>query len=100
MPDVVKFSFLKDILSKDVQESIGVLLIKNESYSTALKILRERYANKQVLISSYMEIFVKLQPITSMKNVNGLRAMHDLVEGNVRNLSSLGVPSDIYVANY
>ena len=43
-----------------------------------------------------MESFVKLQPITSMKNVSGLRAMYDLVEGNVRNLSSLGVPSDTY----
>ena len=43
-----------------------------------------------------MESFVKLQPITSMKNVSGLRAMYDLVEGNVRNLSSLGVPFDTY----
>ena len=31
-----------------------------------------------------------------MKNVSGLRAMYDLVEGNVRNLSSLGVPFDTY----
>ena len=43
-----------------------------------------------------MESFVKLQPITSMKNISGLRAMHDLVEGNVRNLSSLDVPSNTY----
>ena len=96
IPDVVKFSYLKGVLSKDVQESIRGLLIANENYSIALKIIRERYANKQVLISSYMESFVKLQPITSMKNVSGLRAMYDLVEGNVRNLSSLGVPSDTY----
>ena len=41
-----------------------------------------------------MESFLKLQPITSMKNVSGLRAMYDLVEGNVCNLSS--VPSDTY----
>ena len=86
---------MKGVLSKDVQESIWGLLITNEN-SIALKILRERYANKQVLISSYRESFVKLQPITSMKNVSGLRAMYDLVEGNVRNLSSLGVPSDTY----
>ena len=87
---------MKGVLSKDVQEFIRGLLITNENYSIALKILRERYANKQVLISSYMESFVKLQPIASMKNVSGLRAMYDLVEGNVRNLSSLGVPSDTY----
>ena len=94
IPDVVKFSHLKGVLSKDVQESIRGLLITNGNYSIALKILRGRYANKQVLISSFMESFVKLQPITSLKNVIGLRAMYDLVVGNVRNLSSLGVPSD------
>ena len=85
---------MKGVLSKDVQESIRGLLITNGNYSIALKILRGRYANKQVLISSFMESFVKLQPITSLKNVIGLRAMYDLVVGNVRNLSSLGVPSD------
>ena len=89
IPDVVKFSYLKGILSKDVKESIRGMLITNENYGIALKILRECCANKQVLISSYMESFVKLQPITSMK-------MYDLVEGNVRSLSSLGVSSDTY----
>ena len=43
-----------------------------------------------------MESFVKLQPIISMKNVSGLWAMYDLVEGNVRNLSSLSGPSDTH----
>ena len=71
---------MKGVLSKDVQESIRVLLITNENYGIALKILRERYANKQVLISSYIESFVKVQPITSMKNVSWLRAMYDLID--------------------
>ena len=96
IPDVVKFSYLKGVLSKDVQESRRGFLTTNENCSIALKILRERYTNKQVLISSYMESFEKLQPITSTNNVSGLRTINDLVEGNVRNLSSLGVPSDIY----
>ena len=41
IPDVVKFSYLKGVLSKDVQESIPGLLTTNENYSIALKILRE-----------------------------------------------------------
>ena len=44
--DVVKFSYLKGFLSKDVQESIQGLLITNENYIIALQVLRERYANK------------------------------------------------------
>ena len=36
--DVVKFSYLKDFLSKDVQESIRGLLITNENYILALQV--------------------------------------------------------------
>ena len=82
MADVVKVSHLKGILSKDVQEPIRDLIMTNENYSIAFKILRERYANKQVLISAYMKCFVKLQPLTSAKNVSGLRAIYDSVERN------------------
>ena len=60
IPEVIKFSYLKSVLSKDVQESIRALLITNENYSIALNVLRERYANKQVLISSCMENFFKI----------------------------------------
>ena len=69
---------------ESIQESIRCLLKANESYSIAVEILRKRYANEQVLISSYMESFVKLLHITSIKS--GLRAMYNLVEGNTRNL--------------
>ena len=51
---------MKGVISKYVQESIRGLLITNENYSIPLKILRERYANKQILISSYMENFVTI----------------------------------------
>ena len=43
-----------------------------------------------------MESFVKLQPITSIENVNGLRVMYDLVEGNLHDLSNLDVSSHTY----
>ena len=50
IPDIVKSSYLKGVLSKDVQESIQGSLIAKEDYSIALKILREPYANKQALL--------------------------------------------------
>lgn len=43
-----------------------------------------------------MKSFVKLQPIKSMENIYALKKMYNLVEGNVSNLTSLGVPSDTY----
>ena len=43
-----------------------------------------------------METFVKLQPLKSMQNVYVLRKMYDLNEGNVCNLTSVGVPPDTH----
>ena len=87
---------MKGVSSKYIQESIRGLLKTNKNYITALKILRERYANKEVLISSYRERFVKLQPIRSIENASGLTTMYDSVEGVVRNLSNEDDPSDTY----
>ena len=46
--------------------------LKQETYGTGTL---ARFVIKKIRVRSYMESFVKLQPITSMKNVLGLRAM-------------------------
>ena len=82
IPDVVKFSFSRGDLYKDVQEPICGLLVTNKNYSIALKTFTRTLYKWTILISSYMESFVyeTLQSITYMKNVSGLRAIYDLVE--------------------
>ena len=75
------------MLSKDVQEPMWGLLITNWNHSIALK-YHEDVIQKATFNKFLMESFVKLQPITFMKNVSGLRAMYNLAEGNVCNLSS------------
>ena len=52
------------------------------------------YCALYLAITSTYGKFCKIKPTTSMENFNGLRAMYNLVEENVHNLSSLGVPSD------
>ena len=43
-----------------------------------------------------MESFVELQPFKSMQYVYALRKMYHLVEGNIRDLTSLRVSPDTY----
>ena len=70
IPNVVKITYLKNALNKDVLETISKLTLTNENCYIALKVLKEWYADKKVLAGLYMESFVKLQlqPIKSMQN--------------------------------
>ena len=43
-----------------------------------------------------MDVLLSVEPVTSPKNVKGLRQLYYLVESYVRSLRSLGVTSDSY----
>ena len=47
--------------------------MSSSNYFKALDILRERYGNKQILISSHMDILVKLPRAISFRSIETLR---------------------------
>ena len=93
---VVKFNYLTGSLSETVSKCISGLTLTNENYDVAVKILKERYANPQMLISSHMEALVKLNPVKHKNDVKGLRKIYDQVESSIRNLNSLNVDQESY----
>ena len=58
--------------------------------------MKERYGNKQILISSYMDVLVKLLKVVNMKDIDKLRKMYSPLETSVRNLTDLGVVITFY----
>ena len=49
------------------------LTLSSENYARAVDILHERYGNKEILISSQMDVLVKLQKVASMIDIPNLR---------------------------
>ena len=96
---VVKFNYLKSSLKETVLKCISGLSLTNENYDEAVKILKERYANPQMLISSHMEALVKLNPVKHKNDVKGLRKIYDQVESSIRNLKSLKVEEESGIWN-
>ena len=58
--EVEKFNYLLGLLNENAKSCISGLTLSSENYQHAKAILKERYANPQVIISAHMESLVKM----------------------------------------
>ena len=76
-------------------KAIQGLPIVEASYECTVELLKEGYGNKQKIISSHIEAFLKLQACSSGK-ASRLRMIYDHINVYVRRLEALGVTSEHY----
>ena len=84
LSDVQKFTYLRSYLTDAALKSVSGLTLTNENYEKALTILKERYGNKQAIVSTHMEKLANLRVVSSDANITGLRKLFDEIESNVR----------------
>ena len=77
-------------------ETIAGLKISKENYLIALNLLKERYNNKQLQITTHMNNLLELEPITDLKHTKELRDIFNTIETQIRSLQSLGIDSNMY----
>ena len=56
------------------------LSLTEENYKTAIDLLQERFAQKQIFINSDMDAILKLNSVTSMADIKKIRQIYDQVE--------------------
>ena len=96
LSDIQKLTYLRSYLTDAALKSVSGLTLTNENYEKALTILKERYGNKQAIVSTHMENLANLRVVSSDANVTGLRKLFDERESSVRSLESLGVEANSY----
>ena len=96
LSDVQKFTYLRSYLTDAALKSVSGLTLTNENYGKALTILKERYGNKQAIVSTHMEKLANLRVVSSDANITGLPKLFDEIESNVGSLESLGVEANSY----
>ena len=96
LSDIDKFNYLTSLLESAASEAIAGLTLTAANYEEAVATLKRRFGNKQSIINRHMDILLRLEPITSMHNLKGLRQLFDTVESNVRGLRALGVSASSY----
>ena len=93
---IMKFTYLRSLLEGDAAAVISGLSLTSSNYDEALKLLRDRYANKQVLIFSHIDQLLNLPTVTSSTDTSRLRDLYDQIEKNVRCLKNLDISSIHY----
>ena len=96
LSEIEKFCYLKNLLGDRASSAIKGLALSAANYSAAIEILKTRYGNKQVIISSHMEKLCNLEKVSSSSNTKDLRILYDRVEANMRSLQSLGINARNY----
>ena len=96
IPNVQKMTYLKGLLKGDAASCISGFKITDENYETSVNLLKVRYNNKQLIVSSHMTNLLNLPQLTSSDNVNDLRKICDTVETQVRSLENLEIQSEMY----
>ena len=82
LSDAQKFTYLRSYLTDAALKSISGLTLTNETYGKALTILKERYGNRQAIVSTHMEKLANLRVVSSDLNITSLRKLFDEIESN------------------
>ncbi len=96
LSNVDKFNYLKSLLVGPAQGVIAGLALTGPNYQQAIELLRKRFGNWQVVISSHMEALTKIPKIASGSEIKKLRHLYDVVKANVSGLESMEITSDMY----
>ena len=89
MSKVEKFVYLRSLLRGKAEQLVNGLSLTGENYETALKLLDERYGDKQGLINEHTNKLIKLQKVKDITDTNALRELYDNIECHIRNLDVL-----------
>ena len=76
-------------LGQSAADTISVLELNSANYHEAIKLLTNRFGNKQIIVGSYMDSLLKL-PVVELMDLKKLRSLYDHNEGSVKSLSSVG----------
>ena len=90
LSDTDKFSYLLSKLSGCAYQTVNGLNITTEGYTSARRLLLERFGKTIPLVNSHINQIMEL-PVSDSMNAKHLRQLADSIRVHVRSLGSLGV---------
>ena len=88
--------YLMGFLKGNALTAVKGLLVINENYDVALKMLEERFGDPQLLIHKHMTILLSFDTISSIFDLKNLRKVYDEVETQISSLENLGLDLKSY----
>ena len=92
--NIQKLTYLKVLLKGDGASCISWFKITDENYEACVSLLKERYNNKQLTVSSHMTNLLNLPQLILFDRE--LRKIISTVETQLCSLENLGIQSEMY----
>ena len=81
--NIDKFNYLKSLIKGPAARAIQGLILTNDNYDTAVKILEERFGKRQQIVSAHMDELLKIPSCTNNK-AHSLRLVYDKMNVHTR----------------
>ena len=96
--EVEKLNYPMSKLSGEAKNSVSGTQLLNENYQVAVELLKERYGDKQAVVTSHYTELINLKPAPN--NPKALRKMYNDVEKHLRSLQALAQDTgqDLFVS--
>jgi acyl-CoA reductase-like NAD-dependent aldehyde dehydrogenase len=91
-----KFQYLRSLLEGSAVNAISCFSLTDSNYKEAVALLKDRFGNKQVIISKHMKSLMQLPVVTDNDDLKKLRLLYDKSESTVRSLNSIGISQESY----
>ena len=88
-----KFNYLKSLVEGNAASAIDSFALTADNYESAVKLLKDRFADPQIIISSHMEELLNLPAVSEIHKVSKIRQLYDSIETHIRSLRNLGIDS-------
>ncbi|XP_071033036.1 uncharacterized protein [Parasteatoda tepidariorum] len=93
---VDKFNYLKAHLGGSALNTVEGFSISNASYDSAIELLKDRFAKKDLLIHTHMSAILNMQPLKSSNDIRAFRKFYDNCMTHIRSLESLELKPENY----
>ena len=88
IPPVNTFRHLRTLLEGRTAAAISGIQTTDATYTVTVKLLKDRFAQKQIVVNAHIKALTNLQTVHSDKDVKGLRNLVDKIDTNVRSLET------------
>ncbi|XP_066923466.1 uncharacterized protein [Clytia hemisphaerica] len=96
MTNVEKMTYLTSLLEGEAESCIQGITLSNENYDIALKMLKERFGDEQIIISAHMNKLLNLETTSNFIDIKELRMLYNNIEIQIRNLRGIGLEEKRY----
>ena len=99
LSNVERFHYLAASLTSSAASAIRGLRVTNENYAEAVDILKERFGDKNRIVTAHLEDLMKLPDVSEKEgNIAAIQRFCDELESHSRSLGCLGVEPESYGA--